>query len=819
MTQPKKIRREAHTLAAIRQSVYRLVRQDPHAVDMSEVPQIYVSVERTINLGNYEREVITVGLSKVPFEADDALLDRMMQTADRSYQRISQDLRGRIATIRREDRAPNLNAFAVSPEPEATTLGCVVTADGSVDAPTTEAPQPVTQTTEDPVPATESQPLPEVAAAEIPDESEVRTSFDIFGFEIEEPPPAWRDEPLSMVGEDGGQGGQMLALNAGLSALGFKGDLRHPAVDAALAAWDPFREPTQSLKDLDKAEAHIVLTLINKISGEIGAKFFVVVGRWKDAVDLLRGQPPMEAFRLPDPKAPASSAEESPEQEPPQEPSPAAPTAAATVDSAQEDADGPEPASADPDPQDDDEPAAGLGIGGAANSAAIELSRGQEAATLAAVTKAKAGAGGFVFITGQAGTGKSVCLRDIRHRIRAIVCAPTGLAAVNVGGETIHRMFGIGIGPQTRGKCKPVKDRRAAALRAADAIVIDEISMVRADLLDAINWTLQKTLNNELPFGGKTVIAIGDMWQLEPVVGKDEEAIIKARYRSPFWFDAKVFTHSQLSLEEEDAQTTIEVHELTETFRQQGDPEFIEALNAVRIGDHRGLFYLNSRAGIEPEGKPVVLTMTNDKAAAINSTRLASLPGEAKTYTASTTGEFDPKDAPAPTHLELKIGAQVMFTRNIVDEFGVPSVSNGTVGTVTQLSDFGPTVEVAGSGAKVTATPVKWGRNRYSINVETDELVEEEIGGFTQVPLKLAWAITIHKSQGQTLDSAILELEQNSRTHGQIYVALSRVKRLDGLYLRRRLAAADLVINPRVREFCGIDTPLPSAPNLEAFGS
>jgi ATP-dependent DNA helicase PIF1 len=472
-------------------------------------------------------------------------------------------------------------------------------------------------------------------------------------------------------------------------------------------------------------------------------------------------------------------------------------------------------------------------VSGVVNPENLRLSGDQRSALNAALEAMRSGHGGFVFITGEAGTGKSTVLRELRQHARILVCAPTGLAAVNVGGETIHRLFGLKVGPLTRGAVRASNKREVIA--RCNAIAIDEISMVRADIMDAIDVCLQRTLGNSRPFGGKTIIGIGDMWQLEPVVGDSESEFIRSKYRSPFWFDAHVFRHSdQASLDfggDPVPQIEIEVHELREIFRQAGDPAFIAALNAIRIGDPCGLGFINQRAyqRCTAEDSPVTITFGNKKAETINAARLDQLPGEPRVYSAAIRGDYPAKDMPCPSELVLKVGAQVMFTRNTVadEQF----ISNGTVGEVVGFLDPAPTetrdggIELDGGGVVVSlrdgttavATPTRWDKIGYTYDPKTDSIVEEVEGSFDQIPLKLAWAITAHKSQGQTLDSALIECEIDAFAHGQTYVALSRVKRFDGLYLRRRLSAADLVVNPRVREFCGLPPVGAVALDMEAF--
>ncbi len=410
---------------------------------------------------------------------------------------------------------------------------------------------------------------------------------------------------------------------------------------------------------------------------------------------------------------------------------------------------------------------------------------------------------GFIFVTGKAGTGKSTVLRAIRAKRKLIVCAPTGLAAVNVRGETLHRTFGLRVGPQSRSKTRNLGDDAADLLDAADAVVIDEISMVRADMLDAANWTLQKTLGRPTPFGGKLIVCFGDMCQLEPVVSQEESDIITERYSSPFWFDAKVFSHSADLFGEEQERLDLVTAELTDVFRQS-DEEFINALNLIRLGDPAGLNYINSRAGARPPvtDPPIALTLTNKEAAIINGERLGRLTTERKTYDATISGDFG-EQHPTENELVLAIGAQVMLIRNGQSTSG-DRLTNGEIGEVVGFEQEGPRV-LFRSGVETVVGRALWERITYAKD-DKDEIVEEPVGKFEQIPLRLAWAITVHKSQGQTLDSALLEMEMQARTHGQLYVALSRVRSMEGLYLRRRLTPKDLSFNRRVREFLSLQS-------------
>jgi ATP-dependent DNA helicase PIF1 len=427
----------------------------------------------------------------------------------------------------------------------------------------------------------------------------------------------------------------------------------------------------------------------------------------------------------------------------------------------------------------------------------VELSPSQRKAVELCIDAARSGEGRFINIEGKAGTGKSTVLRHLRKHLRLLVCAPTGLAAVNVRGETVHRLFGFKIGPKTKGNVRGASDQKADVIHHCDAIAIDEKSMVRADLMDAINYCLQKTLDDPRPFGGKTIIAFGDMFQLEPVVGDNEKDWLQKMYPSPFWFDAQVFGSAQMTLDGE-AQVEIETVELLDVFRQQGDPDFIDSLNKVRIGDPSGLALINQRAHCypDPDDLPVSITFTNKKADSINAQRLAEVDAEPVVFNAQIEGEFS--EDPAPRELTLKVGAQVMVTKNIMSFTG-ELIANGTVGEIVGLFNGAPVLMLR-DGTTTVIERARWDKIAYALD-DQDDLSEEVEGSFTQYPLKLAWAVTAHKSQGQTLDAAYLELDGRAFAHGQVYVALSRTRSMGGLYLKRRLTKDDLTIHKRVREF------------------
>lgn len=400
---------------------------------------------------------------------------------------------------------------------------------------------------------------------------------------------------------------------------------------------------------------------------------------------------------------------------------------------------------------------------------------------------------GMLFVTGKAGTGKSTVLRELRSRRKAIVLAPTGLAAVNVGGQTIHSFFGIMPGPIDPAKVGPLGKRKREALDAAQVIVIDEISMVRADLMDGIDMSLRKTYERPSePFGGIPIVAFGDLYQIEPVVADEAESMMLADvYRSPFFFDAKCMEGG-----------AIMALELSHIFRQDGDPEFIVALNAIRtgavgFGDDGPLSTINSRVSDRALLHAVWLTMTNARAERINARRLGLIHEPSTVYEAEQSGEWK-GEAPAPKRLELKLGARVMTVANHSAN-GELVYSNGDLGYVTALRPTNVDVELD-NGKQVNVEANEWDRLKYEYTRGAG-LTAEVVGSFTQLPLKLAWAATVHKSQGQTYDRAHLVLETRGFAHGQAYVALSRCRTLAGMTLARPLTPNDVVVRERVTEW------------------
>jgi ATP-dependent DNA helicase PIF1 len=406
----------------------------------------------------------------------------------------------------------------------------------------------------------------------------------------------------------------------------------------------------------------------------------------------------------------------------------------------------------------------------------------------AAVFQAIEGTRDHIFVTGRAGTGKSTLLTHLSWNTekQIVICAPTGVAALNVGGQTIHSLFKLPIGVIADEEIEQTGELRKL-LNTIDTLVIDEVSMVNADLVDAIDRSLRQARHKkDVPFGGVQVVLFGDPYQLAPVPGDgDERAYFADRYRSMWFFDAKVWEEAQLR-----------IYELTEIHRQH-EEAFKEMLNAVRHGrvtaEIAGV--LNAAGGRPaPTDGAITLATRNDTVNRINAEALKRLPGRSLTATADVTGDFGGRTYPADEKLDLKIGAQVMFLRNDVDQRWV----NGSVGVVTRI-DTNVYVELDGVVHEVE--PVTWEKHKYSYSPTTKQLRRDVVADFTQFPLRLAWAVTIHKSQGKTYDRAIVDLGARVFSPGQTYVALSRITDIGGLYLTRPLRPGDIIVDENVRRF------------------
>jgi len=418
-----------------------------------------------------------------------------------------------------------------------------------------------------------------------------------------------------------------------------------------------------------------------------------------------------------------------------------------------------------------------------------------------------------IFITGKAGTGKSTLLNLIRIQTekKIVVIAPTGLAALNVSGQTIHSFFKFSPNVTTLeaieiGK-KRAKDR---VVKNLEMIIIDEISMVRADLLDCVDLCLKYARGNTLPFGGVQIVLIGDLYQLPPVLRNEDKENFNQIYSSPYFFGANVMQELMKS-DLFDTENDLELIELEKIYRQS-DSDFIEILNAVRGGNKtlEVLNKLNQRVlNISKVENAIILTTTNQGADEINKNNLESLKADFEIYTGQIKGDFSQRDLPTSQALELRVGARVMFVKN--DSKG--NWVNGTLGVVKELFDDGVSV-LSDDGQILEVYPETWEIYQTKYNTEENRLENEVVGSFIQLPLKLAWAITIHKSQGQTFDKIILDLKHRAFSAGQTYVALSRCRTLEGLYLTQEIKSSDIRTDSQVISFLNKWQYLKSKKNL-----
>lgn len=410
----------------------------------------------------------------------------------------------------------------------------------------------------------------------------------------------------------------------------------------------------------------------------------------------------------------------------------------------------------------------------------ISLTAAQEAALRTAT-----GPDPLVFVTGRAGTGKSTIIHHLRALENVVVCAPTGIAALNCRGATLHSTFKI---PPHFADPKHPKPKTIPGLNKVRTLVIDEVSMVRADVLDLVNITLQYNRNSSAPFGGVKVILVGDCRQLPPVVTEQEREAMSARYTSPWWFDAYCVKG-----------VTLTVVQLTHIHRQR-DPTLIELLETVRQGtiDLPMLTRLNARCyrGPVAPDSALVLTARRKDAENINQLKLEAIACESKIYEATATGAFsDEKDinVPSPRRLELKVGARALVTKNH------GTVVNGTLGTVTRLHDRAVQFRADGASEDVMLTEASWEQYRYTL--QSGQFVPAVSGTYKQLPLTHGWAVTIHKAQGLTLESVCVDLGSGAFASGQTYVALSRTRSMESLTTRRPLNQADFIADTRVSHF------------------
>ena len=412
-----------------------------------------------------------------------------------------------------------------------------------------------------------------------------------------------------------------------------------------------------------------------------------------------------------------------------------------------------------------------------------------------------------IFLTGKAGTGKSTFLRYVCDNVKKkhVVLAPTGIAAINVGGSTLHSFFKLPFYPllpddpnlslqknRIHEFFKYTKPHRRL-LEKLELIIIDEISMVRADIIDAVDRILRVYSHNlREPFGGKQLLLVGDVFQLEPVVKSDEREILNRFYPSPYFFSARVFTQIDL--------VSIELQKVY----RQSDPTFIRVLDHIRnntVGA-ADLQLLNKRYGtsLEQDEADMYITLATrrDNVDYINERKLAELPGDPETFVGEIRGDFPENNLPTQKELVLKPGAQIIFIKNDPERRWV----NGTIGVVTGFDLSGDMLYITtDKGKECDVERESWRNIRYTYNEEKKQVEEEELGTFTQFPVRLAWAITVHKSQGLTFSRVVVDFTGGVFAGGQTYVALSRCTSLEGIELKKPISRYDIFVRPEIVEF------------------
>lgn len=397
-----------------------------------------------------------------------------------------------------------------------------------------------------------------------------------------------------------------------------------------------------------------------------------------------------------------------------------------------------------------------------------------------------------VFVTGNAGTGKTTLIHYLKNILdrKVVVVAPTGVAALNSGGMTIHSFFHLPPKIHEEEDIKLVHNRKL--YKKMDLLIIDEVSMVRCDLLDSIDKFLQKNRSSRKPFGGVQLLLVGDLFQLPPVVSVEEWDVLERKgYASPYFF-------SSFGLQE----TSMVPIELTYIYRQE-DSTYIDLLNRIRVGEdiESVIENLNGQLCEDYYQPDITLTCTNNLADRINKYELGNLLSEEHLFKGTIEGHFtlEQNKLPAPMDLRLKEGARVMFTKNDAQRRWV----NGTIGIVRKIEQRSIMVELVSDsrGMVHDVVPEIWESYKYVYDSEKDEIVSNKVGQYTQFPLMLSWAVTIHKSQGKTLDNVLLDLGSGAFASGQVYVALSRCRSMEGFRLARPIRETDVKCDPLIRQF------------------
>ena len=400
-----------------------------------------------------------------------------------------------------------------------------------------------------------------------------------------------------------------------------------------------------------------------------------------------------------------------------------------------------------------------------------------------------------VFVQGQAGTGKSTFISYLKEhsskRIR-IVC-PTAVAAVNINGTTVHSLFKLPLSDffVFEELLKTPRKKLKSILNKTDLLIIDEVSMIRPDMLDAIDLLAKQAKNSDLPFGGLQILLVGDLCQLPPVIKSNVYHIFANEYghKMAYFFDSKAYQKADF----------LKV-ELTKVYRQEDD-ELLTHLIQIRNGRdiEEAVYYFNSCKIQDKTILDTAMTITPYKQVAenINQHRLSALPSACKSYFCKTSGTFDTmKDTPAPRELVLKVGALVIFNKN-----NTPKWINGSSGIVESLGSDSIRVRIVKSKEVVEVKPEEWKNYQYDYDKNTGEVKEKEVGSFVQFPLQLGYALTIHKAQGKTLDKVIIDMNRGAFAHGQLYVALSRTRQKSDIHMTKRIDKSDIIMDTRIIDF------------------